>query len=420
MLNKRNAGMAFAFVTVLADMLALGIIIPVWPKLIMGFEGGSFANASLIGGTFATIFAVIQFFASPVLGTLSDRVGRRPILLLSNFGTCINYCILALAPNIGWLFVGHILSGFTTSSMTVVSAYIADVTPEEKRAGGYGMLSAAFGIGFVVGPAVGGWLGGFDPRLPFWVAGALSLANFAYGLLIVPESLARENRNEFSWKRANPFGAIKLLRRHRELSGLSTVNAIEYVAHEALPQLFVYYTLYAYHWTMSLVGYSLAAVGVLTIVISMMTQRVVDRIGERRAVAFGLVLGGIGFMLYSGNQVVFYVALIVNMFWMIAGSASQSIMTRRVGRNEQGELQGALNLLRSFGMLVGPLFFTSIFAFSISDQHTWKAPAAAWIVGGLLLLIAAAVAWRVTTPQDDVSDPVDTLHEVQTAVPAEA
>ncbi len=355
MLNQRKAAMVFIFITVVLDMLALGIIIPVFQPLILSFEHGNFANTSLVSGVFATIFAIVQFFSSPILGTLSDRVGRRPIVLLSNLGTSIDYAILALAPNLWWLFIGRILSGATTGSITVASAYVADVTPADKRAGAYGMISAAFGIGFVVGPAIGGLLGAHDPRLPFWVAGALSMINFMYGLIVLPESLSQEHRNQFSWKRANPLGSIRMLRRHPELSGLATVNVIGYIAHEALPQLFVIYTMFAFAWTMKTIGISLAIVGVVTILVSaFLIQRVVDAFGERRALLIGLLFGAVGFMLYGGNQVLFWIAIPINMLWMIASSASQSLMTRRVGKNEQGELQGAINMLRSVGMLIGP------------------------------------------------------------------
>ena len=420
MLNKRKGAMVFIFITVLLDMLALGIIIPVLQPLILSFAGGNFANASLISGVFATVFAVVQFFASPILGTLSDRVGRRPIVLLSNLGTSLDYVILALAPNLAWLFLGRVLAGGTTASITVASAYVADVTPAEKRAGAYGMISAAFGIGFVVGPAIGGLLGAYGPRIPFWVAGALSLINFLYGALVLPESLSKENRNAFSWTRANPLGSIKMLRRHPELSGLSVVNMIGYIAHEALPQLFVLYTMFAYHWTMKTIGLSLAVVGIMTIIISaFVIQPVVNRFGERWAVMIGLLFGGIGFFLYGGNETVFWIAIAVNMLWMIASSASQAIMTRRVEKNEQGELQGAINMLRSVGMLVGPIIFTGAFAYSISGAHTWKLPGAAWALGGIMLLISMWVAWAVTTPADNVHEPAHTADLLEEALPAE-
>jgi len=412
--------MAFIFVTVLLDMIALGIVIPVFQPLILTFEHGDFANASLLSGLFAVLFAIVQFFASPILGTLSDRFGRRPLVLLSNLGTSLDYVILALAPNVAWLFVGRVLAGATTASITVASAYVADVTPEEKRAGAYGLISAAFGVGFVVGPAIGGLLGAHGLRLPFWAAAALSLVNFVYGFVVLPESLSRDHRNAFSWKRANPLGAVTMLRRHAELAVLSLVNLIGYVAHEALPQMFVLYALYAYAWTMTTIGGALAAVGVLTIVISaFVTQRVVDRIGERRAVVAGLFAGAIGFLLYGGNQILFWIGLPINMLWMVAGSASQALMTRRVEKHEQGELQGAINLLRSVGMLAGPLIFNGIFAYSVSDAHAWKAPSFGWFVAGALLFGSMALAIRVTNASDDVRDRVDVVGALEAALPAE-
>lgn len=420
MLNTRKAAMTFIFVTVLLDMVALGIMVPVFQPLVLSFTHGNYANASLLSGLFATIFAIVQFFGSPILGTLSDRMGRRPVVLLSNFGTAVDYLILALAPNLGWLFVGRVLSGATTSSITVASAYIADVTPAEKRAGAYGMISAAFGVGFVIGPAIGGLLALHGLRLPFWVAGALSLTNFFYGLFVLPESLAPENRNAFSWQRANPLGAIKMLRRHAELAGLATANLIGYVAHEALPQLFVLYTMLVFAWTSGMVGISLAVVGIFTILISaFVIQPVVDRIGERRAVLFGLLFGAAGFCMYGGNQVLFWLGIPVNMLWMIAGSASQALMTRRVAKNEQGELQGAINMLRSVGMIVGPAIFTGTFALSIGTSHAWREPSTAWFLGGAMLVAAAAVAWRATSARDNVHERVDTVAVTEEALVAE-
>src|ERR1700683_4605343 len=312
----RKPALLFIFVTVLLDMVALGIIIPVFNPLVLSFTHGNYASAALPAGVMSTIFAAMQFFVSPILGTLSDRVGRRPIVLLSNLGTAFDYAILALAPTLGWLFLGRILSGATTASISVASAYIADVTPEDKRAGAYGMISAAFGAGFVVGPAIGGILGNYGLRVPFWVAGALSLLNFLYGLFVLPESLAPENRNAFSWKRANPLGSFKMLRRHAELSGLAVSNLIGYVAHHALPQLFVLYTMLVFAWKSSTIGISLAVVGVFTILISaFVIQPVVNRIGERRAVLLGLLFGAAGFCMYGGSELLFWIAIPVNMLW---------------------------------------------------------------------------------------------------------
>jgi DHA1 family tetracycline resistance protein-like MFS transporter len=400
---------AFILVTIMLDMLAFGIVVPVFQPLILSFEHGNFAAASLISGAFGTIFAFVQFFAAPVLGTLSDRFGRRPLILLSNLGTSLDYAILALAPNVGWLFVGRVLAGATTASITIASAYITDVTPEEKRAGAFGMIGGAFGVGFIVGPAIGGLLAAHDLRLPFWVAGALSLANFLYGLFVLPESLGREHRNPFSWQRANPLGAIRMLRRHHELSGLSIVSVIEQIAHESLPQIFVIYTIFAYGWTLRTIGISMAVVGVTTILVStFLTQRVVDWFGERRAIAIGLCFGGIGFWLFSGNQTLFWIGIVVNMLEMVGGSASQAIMSRRVGKHEQGELQGAISFLRTIGMMIGPVLFSSLFAFSSSRVHAGVPAGLPFMVSAALCFAAVAIAWYVTSPRDDVREPVDT------------
>lgn len=420
MLNKRNAAMTFIFVTVLLDMVALGIIIPVFNPLVLSFTRGNYASAALLAGVMSTIFAAMQFFVSPILGTLSDRVGRRPVVLLSNLGTACDYAILALAPTLGWLFLGRILSGATTASISAASAYVADVTPEDKRAGAYGMISAAFGVGFVVGPVIGGVLGAYGLRVPFWVACALSLLNFLYGFFVLPESLAPEHRNAFSWMRANPLGSFKMLRRHAELSGLAVSNLIGYVAHDALPQLFVLYTMLVFAWKSSTIGLSLAVVGVFTVLISaFVIQPVVNRIGERRAVLFGLLFGAAGFCMYGGSELLFWIAIPVNMLWMIAGSASQALMTRRVGKQEQGELQGAISMLRSLGTLLGPTIFTVTFAYSISSLHTWRAPSVAWYLAGAMLVAAAVVAWRVTSARDDFREQVDTIAVMEEALVGE-
>jgi len=265
--TPRRAALAFIFVTVVLDMLALGMIVPVLPKLVEDFVGGNTARAAEIYGLFGTVWALMQFVFSPVLGGLSDRYGRRPVILLSNLGLGLDYLVMALAPGIAWLFVGRVISGITAASFSTAYAYITDVTPPEKRAASFGMMSAAFGLGFVLGPAIGGVLGHIDPRLPFWVAAGFSLLNYLYGLLVLPESLAPERRERFSWRRANPVGSITLLRSHRELFGLAFVNFIGSIAHEALPTTFVLYAMYRYGWNERTVGLAIAAVGVCSAIV---------------------------------------------------------------------------------------------------------------------------------------------------------
>jgi len=244
--KPRRAAVAFILVTIALDMLALGMIIPVLPKLVERFMGGDTARAAEIFGAFTTVWALMQFLFSPLLGALSDRYGRRPVILLSNLGLGLDYIVMALAPTLMWLFVGRVISGITAASISTAQAYIADVTPPDRRAASYGLLGGAFGLGFILGPALGGLLGAIEPRLPFWAAAAFSLANAAYGLFVLPESLALDHRSGFSWRRANPVGSLLLLRSHPELSGLASANFFANLAHVVLPTVFVLYAGYRY------------------------------------------------------------------------------------------------------------------------------------------------------------------------------
>jgi len=262
----RQAALAFIFVTVLLDGLAIGVVIPVLPMLIASFQGGDLARAAETVGDFGLIFAAMQFIVSPIAGALSDRIGRRPIILLSNFGLGLDYVLMALAPTLTLLFIGRVISGITAASFSTAGAYIADVTPPEKRAAGFGMLGAAFGLSFVLGPALGGVLGSIEPRLPFWGAAGLSLANAVYGLFVLPESLGRDMRSAFSWKRANPVASLVLLRRHSELLGLAASNFLNFLAHEVLPSVWVLYATYRYGWDEASIGLTLAAVGLCSVV----------------------------------------------------------------------------------------------------------------------------------------------------------
>lgn len=285
----RHAAVIFIFITVVLDVLALGIIVPVLPALVVEFLGGDTARAAETYGLFATTWAFMQFVASPVLGSFSDRFGRRPIILLSIAGLGLDYIFMALAPSIGWLFVGRLISGVTSAGFATAAAYIADVTPPDQRAKSFGLIGAAFGLGFVLGPALGGLLGTYSPRLPFWVSAALCLANALYGVFVLPESLPPERRSHFSWARANPVGSLRLLRSHPELFGLASVTFLYYVAHEVLPSTFVLYTGYRYGWNSATVGLTLALVGVCTAIVSGgLVGPIVARIGERRAALTGL------------------------------------------------------------------------------------------------------------------------------------
>ena len=293
----RQAAITFIFITVVLDVLALGIIIPVLPRLIEDFLHGDTARAAEMFGLFATVWALMQFFCSPIIGMLSDRFGRRRVILLSNFGLGLDYIVMALAPTVGWLFLGRVISGITGASFTTAGAYIADITPKEKRASSYGILGAAWGLGFVLGPALGGILGSVNPRLPFWAAAGMTLLNALYGLLVLPESLPPEKRTpKFVWARANPLGSLKLLRSHHELFGLATVNFLYYLAHQVLQSVIVLYVGYRYDWSARTVGLTLAVIGIGSVIVQGgLVRPVVARIGDRRALFTGLVFGTLGF-----------------------------------------------------------------------------------------------------------------------------
>jgi MFS transporter, DHA1 family, tetracycline resistance protein len=406
-MNSRRAATSFIFITVLLDMLAIGMIGPVLPKLIASFAHNNYSSAAQIIGIFTTVWALMQFFCSPLLGMLSDRVGRRPVILVSNAVTVIDYAIMALAPNLWWLFGGRVLSGIATSNIAAASAYIADVTPAEKRAAAFGIIGSAFGLGFVLGPAIGGMVGTINPRLTFWVAAAFALLNTLYGLFVLPESLPRERRTpHLEWKRANPIGALKLLRSHHELWGLSWVNFITYLAHEVFPNIWVIYCIAAFGWSTGSIGLTLALVGIVAAINqATMIGPVVKRLGERRTMLASLVIAIIGLaMMGTGNGVVFVVAAIVVSLPMYQAS-SQALMTRRVSPGEQGELQGALGSIRGISMLIGPGLFTLTFAQFAGPWKSLGLIGAPWFLAALLYAGSLVLAWRVTSRGDDVALP---------------
>lgn len=395
-----RAAFAFIFVTVALDMLALGIMAPVLPKLIVAFEGGAMAEAARMTGVFGFVWAAMQFVCAPVLGALSDRFGRRPVVLLSNFGLGLDYLVMALAPTLSWLFLGRVISGITASSFPTASAYVADVTPPDERAARFGMLGAAFGLGFIVGPAAGGLLGGIDLRLPFWVAAGLSLVNAAYGFFILPESLPAERRARLQWRHANPMGSLTLLRSTPTLLGLAAVAFLYYVAHEAMPSLFVLYTDYRYAWSERQIGLALAVIGVCsTIVAALLVRPIVARLGERRALFVGLaswVLSSIAFGL-APTGLLFLFGIPLASLGGLIGPSMQALTSRRVSGSEQGRLQGALSSLRGIAMMLGPLLFTQAFATGLRRGGR-PLSGVAFLLEALLVLASFAIAQRVTRP----------------------
>jgi DHA1 family tetracycline resistance protein-like MFS transporter len=394
-----RAAFAFIFITVLLDMLALGIIIPVMPMLVSGFLGGDTARSAEVIGLFGTVWALMQFLFSPVLGALSDRFGRRPVILVSCLGLGLDYVLMALAPSLTWLFVGRLISGITSASFSTGFAYVADVTPPDQRATRFGIIGVAFGAGFVLGPAIGGLAGSIDPRLPFWIAAFLGLANALYGWLILPESLPLSSRMPFSWRRANPLGALKLLRSHRELFGLASVNFLGMLAHAVLPIVSVLYLFYRYGWDERAVGLVLAGVGICSMVVQgALIGPVIKRFGERASLIVGQVFGVAGFFIYgaASTGVLFLAGIPFMALWGLASPASLALMSRHVGPDEQGQLQGANASIQGISSLLGPGLFSLTFAYAIRPELGLQLPGAPFLLAALLLLIAAVIAWRVT------------------------
>jgi MFS transporter, DHA1 family, tetracycline resistance protein len=392
---KRQAAFVFVFLTVVLDVLALGVIIPVLPELMKNFLGGDTARAASIGGIFGTVWALMQFIFSPLLGVISDRFGRRPVILVSCLGLGLDYLFMAIAPTLGWLFVGRVISGITAASFATAGAYIADVTPPEKRAASFGMLGAAFGLGFVLGPALGGLLGGYSLRLPFWVAGGLSLLNTLYGLFVLPESLPPERRAGFSWKKANPVGSLILLRSHPQLLGMAALLFLYHLAHQVLPSVFVFYSGYRYGWDPKITGSVLATVGVCSVVVqAILVRRLIPRIGERAGLLTGLFFGAAGFFIYgfASSGGVFWLGVPVFALLGLYGPSAQAITTRLVGPKEQGQLQGANSCVMGITGMIGPLLFTRTFAEFIRPDRNWNLPGAPFLLAGALMVVAFLLA----------------------------
>ncbi|MCK9538980.1 TCR/Tet family MFS transporter [Dokdonella sp.] len=396
----RRAALVFIFVTVLLDMLSFGIIIPVLPHLIIELVGGSIAAAAVWVSAFGTVFMLMQFVFSPVQGALSDRFGRRTVILISSFGLGLDFLVMALAPVLWLLFVGRIASGICAASFSTANAYIADVTPKERRAGAYGMLGAAFGIGFIVGPALGGALGHHDIRLPFWVAAGLSLANFCYGWFVLPESLPRERRTpRIIWREANPLGALVLLRRYPQVFGLAAVYFLIGLAQYSLNSTYVLYTDYRYGWGPQAVGYTLALVGLCGgLVQAVLVRKMVPRFGERRVIIAGLLLATGGYLVFglAPTAMLFIAGIPLLCLGGLAAPPAQALMSQQVDPREQGRLQGALSSLASLAGIFGPALFANLFALFISDHAPAAVPGIAFLIAAVLLALGAWLAWRVT------------------------
>lgn len=391
----RHAALAFILVTVFIDVLGFGLIIPVLPRLIVDLSGGDTARAAKVFGLFGTVWALMQFVASPIIGSLSDKVGRRPVILLSCLGLGLDFVFMALAPTLAWLFVGRVISGVTAATIATAGAYIADVSPPEKRAANYGMIGAAWGAGFIIGPALGGLLGQASPRLPFWAAAGLALVGVAYGFFVLPESLPPEKRTAFSWKKANPVGSLTLLRSHHELFGLATVNTFYLLAHHVLPSVWVLYTAYRYGWSTGMTGLALAGVGMGSILVQVfVVRRVVAAFGERTTLLLGLSFGAAGFAIWglAPDTRTFWLGLPVFSLMGLVGPSVQALMTTRVQPTEQGQLQGANSSIMGLTGLIGPGLFTLTFAYFIGAGTRWHIPGASFLLAAVLMVIALGVA----------------------------
>ncbi len=397
----QRAAAAFIYLTVALDMLALGMIAPVLPHLISGFVHGSTSRTAEMIGIFASIFAAMQFIFSPVLGSLSDRFGRRPIVLLSNFGLGFDYVVMALAPSLSFLFIGRIFAGITASSIPTATAYMSDVTPRERRAAAFGMLQAAFGVGFILGPALGGWLGGINPRYPFWASAALSLLNGVYGLFVLPESLPKQHRSPFSWRRANPVGSVHMLTRSRVTIALAAVLLLGYIAQNSLLNVYVLYANYRYGWSDRAIGFSLAALGAVTIFYGFfLVRRSSAWFGDQRSVLFGLTGGAIGYLVFAAapTGLLFLAGMPLLNLTSIAWPAAQSILSRSAGPEEQGQLQGAINSLRGIAGMIGPGIFTWLFARAVGQWSGLHLPGLPYFVAGAMLLLSVLIGVLTRAP----------------------
>jgi DHA1 family tetracycline resistance protein-like MFS transporter len=380
-------------VTIMLDMLAMSLVIPVLPRLVLGFMHSNTASASRIIGIFGTAWALMQFIFSPVMGSLSDRFGRRPVILISNFGLGFDYILMALAPGIGLLFIGRIVSGITGASMITAQAYIADVSPPEKRAANFGLMGVAFGLGFILGPALGGLLGQVNPRLPFWVAAGLSLTNACYGYFVLPESLTAASRSKYSWGKANPLGSLKFLSENTGLLPLAGVHFLLWLSRAILPAIMVLYVTYRYHLSIAAVGLLFASVGVGSMVVGgLMVKPIVTRLGERTTLVIGLVCGAAGTALFGIAPTIgpFSLGIPVMSLLGLASPGLQGLMTQRIKPAEQGQLQGAVGSVTAISQMIGPGLFSTVFAQSLASHGP---PGTAFYIAAGLLLVAAALTW---------------------------
>ncbi len=419
-MKERQASMGFIFVTLLLDIIGLGLIIPVFPKLVESFTGNNIAEASTTYGFLVAIYALMQFLFAPILGSLSDKYGRRSVILISLLGAGLDYILLTFAPNLTWLIIGRVIAGITAANITAVTAYIADISPPEKRAQNFGMVGAAFGLGFIIGPAIGGLLGGFGLRVPFAVVACITLLNALYGYFVLPESLSLENRREFSWARANPIGSLNSLARYPIVLNLAFVLVLAGLAQFALQSVWVLYTGYRFGWVEWQVGLSLAVVGLAAAIVQGgLTGRIVPKLGEQRSILFGLGISTLTFALYGlANQGwMMYAIPFLGALGFISNPSAQALVSKSVKANEQGAMQGAIASLNSLTGVVGPLIATNVFRFFISEGAPFKLPGAPFFLGSLFQIVALYLAYRTfqrfSLPNNETASSEDTSDSYQ-------
>ncbi len=406
-MRRPQAAVIFIFITLFLDIFGIGLIVPVLPDLVKQMQGGNVEAAANAVGWLGTLYALMQFIFSPVLGSLSDRFGRRPVILLSLLGGGLDYLLLAWAPNLWWLFVGRVISGITAANFSAASAYIADVTPPEKRAQGFGIIGAAFGLGFIAGPAVGGWLGDMGLRVPFLVAAGVTLLNFLYGLFVLPESVKPENRRPFHWESAHPVRSLMALRKWPIIMSLAAPHFLLNVAHNIYPSLWVLYTGNRFNWGPKDVGWSLCFVGVLSAIVQAgLAGRIIHRIGDRKGLAFGLLATAIAMTGYglATQGWMMYLFMVIGSLGGLAGPAAQAIITKAASADEQGAVQGALNSLTSVAGIMGPLIWTFLFNVGINPNLAWHIPGLSFLVAGILMFLCMILAHRALHRAPVVAD----------------
>ncbi len=398
MASSKNAAVGFIFITLLIDVIGFGIIIPVMPGLIADLKHVNINTAAKYGSYLTVAYAITQFVFAPVLGNLSDRYGRRPVLLFSLFGFGVDYIFLALAPSYGWLFFGRIIAGITGSSFTTAAAYIADISTPENRAKNFGMIGAAFGLGFIIGPLLGGVIGEYGQRLPFYTAAMLALLNWLYGFFVLPESLKPENRRQFRWERANPIGSLQNLIKYPSIAGLIVSILLLYIAAHAIMSNWNYFTIDQFHWDKKTVGMSLAVVGILVALVQAGLTRVINpRIGSEKSFFYGMILYAVGMLLFglATQGWMMFVFLIPYCLGGIAQPAMQAVMASKVPPNAQGELQGAITSTMSLAAIVGPFVMNNLFFYFSQKGGRIYLPGAPFFLGSALMATSALIAYQV-------------------------